>query len=558
MLRTRRCLLVISMAFGLVGSPVLLRAALAQLSAEAAMKFTSENFITGVTQPVEVGFLPDGRTLVLRRMGEIIVVRKDGTRKNNAATVPVMPAHNEQGLLGVAVDPGFAQNKTIYLFASMGANVQSKHKVLKATVADDDTITVDLQKPIVDMGLEGPQNHNGGTLVIHKNHLYISVGDTGGNSTPPTNKYSSCLNKANGKILRVNLDGSIPMDNPLRGMAMVTGCDTRTSAFAMKAPDERIYAWGMRNPFRFWIDPMTDLLWIGDVGEETREEVSVGGMGTHFGYPFFEGTKDWTQSQVPSQLPNACMGMTPARPCTPPALDWGNKRFGNGVNGDDCAIGGTIPPAGCGWPTEYTQKYFFGDHGGKRIYTADLTADRKGLVPGSRKEFAIVGGVSSIKMGLDGALYAVIQSNNSVIRFIPKDRPANCATTTPPVAAADAGTPAPRDANAGTDAPRGTGGGAGTGGVAGTGGAMATGGAAGSPVGTGGNMARGGASGSGGGGAAAGTGGSKGGADSGADEMAKASDGGCGCRVGAVSGGRSAAALLLALGALVARRRRRR
>ena len=62
---------------------------------------------------------------------------------------------------------------------------------------------------------------------MHKGQLYIGVGDTGANATPPVNKYGACLNKPNAKILRVNLDGTIPTDNPLVDLAMVTGCADR-------------------------------------------------------------------------------------------------------------------------------------------------------------------------------------------------------------------------------------------------------------------------------------------------------------------------------------------
>jgi GTP-binding protein len=90
------------------------------------------------------------------------------------------------------------------------------------------------------MGLEGPANHDGGGLVIHKGQLYIGVGDTGANATPPSNKYAACLNKANGKILRVNLDGTTPADNPLATLETATGCATVNAPFTMAPPDKGV------------------------------------------------------------------------------------------------------------------------------------------------------------------------------------------------------------------------------------------------------------------------------------------------------------------------------
>src|SRR5262249_25390146 len=140
-----------------------------------------------------------------------------------------------------------------------------------------------------------------------------SVGDTGSNSSPPTNKYGSCLNKGNGKILRVNLDGTVPSDNPLRGIPSVSACDTPLGPWTTAAPDPRIFAWGLRNPWRFWIDPATSLLWIGDVGEVTEEEISVGGGNQHYGYPFVEGNQVWGDVDGMN-----CATLSPSRPCTPP------------------------------------------------------------------------------------------------------------------------------------------------------------------------------------------------------------------------------------------------
>ena len=74
---------------------------------------------------------------------------------------------------------------------------------------------------------------------------------------------------------------------------MVSACTSTNGAWTMAAPDQRIFAWGFRNPWRFWIDPVTELLWIGDVGETTREEISVGTGNQHYGYPFNEGTTAW-------------------------------------------------------------------------------------------------------------------------------------------------------------------------------------------------------------------------------------------------------------------------
>ena len=76
----------------------------------------------------------------------------------------------------------------------------------------------------------------------------------------------------------------------------MTACAHRQAPGPRPRPIARIYAWGFRNPWRLWVDPETGLLWMGDVGEVTQEEISVGGGDQHYGYPFVEGTQIWGES----------------------------------------------------------------------------------------------------------------------------------------------------------------------------------------------------------------------------------------------------------------------
>jgi glucose/arabinose dehydrogenase len=496
----------------------------AQLAAgEPATNFTMTDWATGLGEVTDIAWLKDGRAVVVRKSGQIHVASPDGKMVQMGASITV-DTESEKGLLGVVVD---AQDN-IYLYASTGNDDTNKHKVYKARAAADGTVTVDLTNPIVSMGLEGPANHDGGGLIIYKDHLYISVGDTGANNTPPQNKYGACLNKPNGKILRVKLDGTVPDDNPLSGLAMVTSCATRTGGmFAMAPPDKRIWAWGFRNPWRFWIDPRTDLMWIGDVGETTQEEITIGGKGTNHGWPFNEGTIKYN---APLGGLSDCTMMTPNTACTPPAHAY--------PRGDGTSVtGGLIPPTGCGWGA-FENRYFFADYNRGVIWTLDVAGDRRSAVANSRKNFATTGGtedsIVSFRAGPDGAMYLASYNPGSVVRIAPKTIPSACqaAVAPPPDAGATGGA-----GGAGT----GGAGGAGTGGAGGAGGA--TGGGAGGSTG--------GRGGSGGSGGRGGTGGSAGSTD----------DGGCGCDLGATASGRlPGGAALVVLGALVVwgRRRRRR
>jgi glucose/arabinose dehydrogenase len=480
---------------------------------------------------MDLTFVPDGRAIIVHRAGDITIRAKDGTVLRNVAHVPIKPlTATEHGLLGVVPHPDFAQNHTLFFHASIGDTVADKDQVVRAALSDDNKLTFDYANPIIK--IESPEKHNGSMMIIHKGFLYMAIGDTGADASPPVNRYASCLNKPNGKVLRMNLDGTAPADNPLSSLPMVTGCttDARTSgAYSMQPPDKRIWAWGFRQPYRFWIDPITDLVWVGDVGEKAHEEVDIVGKGMHFGYPFEEGSTKYNPSFMPA---GGCKGMVPSTDCSAPA-----HQYPNG-GGDGCVIGGFILD-GCGWPEAYKARYLYGDFNAGHIFTVQVTPDRKGIVPNSRKAFGTFKTLNGFKMGPDGAVYMFGFDATAIYRVMPKDSPPSCAAQMP---AADAGTTPPVDAGAFADASSsgGSGGGGGAAGGGASGGASGGGGA----TGTGGR----------GGGSAAGGAGTDPG-EGGAGDGPTASRAKSGC---SYAGGQTGAGLLFGLGLAVLGRRRRR
>jgi glucose/arabinose dehydrogenase len=502
------------------------------LSTAAAAAFDATVIADGLGQPVDVAVLPDGKVLVIERQGDVLIyAAPEGDPTTAHIDVESGPA--EQGLLGVVLDPNFATNQFIYFYASAGQDTNNRHQVLRYKLGADGMLSE--QQVVINMGLRGPANHNGGSLDIYGGNIYVGVGDTGDNSATPQNKFSSCLNIANGKVLRVSLAdatlGQPAADNPLMAEDMVTGCESTRGDFGMFAPEKRVYAWGFRNPFRLWVDDKTGKLWVGDVGEEGREEVSVGESG-HYGYPFFEGTTEYNQMFKPD---GACMGMTPGVPCTAPAYDW--PRGGGGT-----AVGGRILD-GCGWPAEWTNRYIFGDYVQNDIWTLEVNAERTAAMQGSVEDFATADGPAAFRMGTDNALYiAEAKGGGRVTRITAKGMAA-----------------APNSCAAVNDAPGNNMGGAGGGGNAGSpaGGNPPAGG-----NGAGGSSSGGSPSGAGSGNnPTAGTPGNPGAGTSGATDRDLNNEGGCGCRA-AGGGGSMALGLGLLTGALglslVRRRRGRR
>jgi aldose sugar dehydrogenase len=421
------------------------RLALAQLAGgEPTRLFEMRNWVVGLDQPTDIAFVPDGRAILALRDGELVVRTRDGALHHNAGNTYPKLRHLESGLLGIAmipdavVDNGMGpEYPLVTISAGIDNNNKEKIRINTGRLLANNEIFIQLARPLLELSPR-TAGHYGGGLVVQGDDLYVSIGDSSILATPPTNRNASCLNHPYGKILRIKLDGSVPADNPLVGMTEVSGCDGPTDPIQMMPPDRRIFAWGLRNPWRFWVDPMTKLLWIGDVGERTREEISIGGAGHHFGYPFFEGGVSYDQAFSPRK----CEGLMPSVSCTPPAFEWTNGRAigGDRTIEDRAAIGGLIPDETgtlCGWPPDWKGRYFFGDFGSGLIRTVGVAPDRRSIVSDDVSTFGTVAGVTGFRMGFDNALYVVSNGSGSIVRVISRDHTgAGCTALPAPIDAA--------------------------------------------------------------------------------------------------------------------------
>jgi glucose/arabinose dehydrogenase len=499
------------------------------LAGDAATAFDSKLFLKGLTKPTDLTVLPDGRVIIIQKSGDLVTVSPaDGKPIGDGDHIDVN-TDSEQGLLGIVADPNFATNQYIYVYADAG-DVDNRHQIFRYKFGADSKLGT--KTVVIDMGLRGPANHDGGGIDIYKGNIYIGVGDTGANSSPPTNRYGTCLDRGNGKVLRVSIEdatlGQPPADNPLVNVALVTGCSSTGGAFQMAAPDKRIYAWGFRNPYRLWVDKTNGKVWVGDVGESTREEIDVVQLGKHHGYPFREGNKDWAQAFAP---PGECMGITPASECIAPVFDY--DRTGK----ESSIIGGRILD-GCDWPAAWKSRYIFGDYNQNKVWTVDVNATRDGVVANSQKDFASSASLTAIRMGTDNALY-FMEEGGTVTRVTAKGGTATANSC--PSVNGESGTPGNGGAGSGGAAGTSAGGNSPTAGANSAGGTNSTSGGTSS---TGGSSATTAGTSSTGAGTTGMTGVTGGAASNGADS---GDSGGCGCHVVGTP-----AASTLRLGALLA------
>ncbi len=246
--------------------------------------------ITGLDQPVFVTHAGDGsgRLFVVERRGLIWVYAPGGTTEAQPfldIRDRVSAAGQEQGLLGLAFDPAFAQTGAFFVNYTDGGGdtTLSRFQVMLDAPGQADPASEQILLTID----QPASNHNGGMITFGPDGmLYMGTGDGGA----ANDRYGNGQNPATllGKMLRLDVTSTpgsyvIPADNPWID-AQWNGQDVR----------DEVWAVGLRNPWRYSFDRLTGDLWIGDVGQNIYEEIdfvaaaSPGGL--NFGWPIMEGT----------------------------------------------------------------------------------------------------------------------------------------------------------------------------------------------------------------------------------------------------------------------------
>ncbi len=248
--------------------------------------FINEPISAGLANPVAMAFLPDGRLLVTERLSGKIKLYRGVSTMTTLCTIPNVSTNVERGLLGIAVDPAWPDRPFVYVhYTDAGTNTLriARYRVDGDVTNEGDgqlSIDIDSRHNILTGLTDVRSNHNGGTVRFGPDGmLYVSLGeDDSGCAAQDT---SALL----GVILRLDISSLpetpggpppraalVPYDNPFVADPDV---DIRL-----------VWALGLRNPFRFHIDPLTGTLFIADVGEESWEEIDIAEQGgLNFGWP---------------------------------------------------------------------------------------------------------------------------------------------------------------------------------------------------------------------------------------------------------------------------------
>ena len=323
-----------------------------------------------------------GRLFIVEQGGLIRILNSlDGTPRATPFldVAGLIVTGGEQGLLGMAFDPNYAGNGRFYIYYT---NTAGDIVIARYGVSTNpDIANAGAQAILKTIAHPTNQNHNGGMLAFGPDGcLYAGIGDGGGSGDP--NGHAQNTNSLLGKILRLD---------PETGSAC--GTDNPFANGTGGAPE--VWSFGLRNPWRFSFDRSTGVLYIGDVGQDQREEVDAvvgpnAGQGVNFGWNIMEGFACFNP-------PSGCNSSG----LTPPILDYSHDAGACSVTGG-YVYRGTLNPAVNG-------SYFYADYCAGFVRSFQLQGGR----PSSQNTWPLLspgGQITSFGEDARGELYILTQT----------------------------------------------------------------------------------------------------------------------------------------------------
>lgn len=347
-----------------------------------------DTVISGLSQPIQVVHAGDssGRIFIVQKGGTVRVYNKDYTFRRNFLVVTGISTLGEQGLLSVAFHPDYRNNGFLYAYY---ANSNGDLELARYRVsANPDSADVASRVTLITIPHPTNSNHNGGELHFGpEGYLYLSTGDGGGGGDVPNNSQNTTV--LLGKMLRFAVNTSltapyytVPADNPF---------------------GNEIFAYGLRNPFRWSFDPLNYDMWIGDVGQDRFEEVNHrrydSTKGINYGWRCYEGNVAYNSS-----------GCGPASNYTFPVYTYALPTGGaSGSITGGTVYRGELYPALNGY-------YLAADYTSGRFYK--IKYDSVAHVYDTSTQVVLPGGIVDFGETEEGELYATNLNNGRLLRIV--------------------------------------------------------------------------------------------------------------------------------------------
>ncbi|KAA3621778.1 MAG: T9SS C-terminal target domain-containing protein [Flavobacterium sp.] len=374
--------------------PLLLCILLPFLASAQLIEIEQFNVGGSFNQPVDLQNAGDDRLFVVEKAGIIKILNSDGSINAtpfidiNSIVINPTGVNDERGLLGLAFHPDYLNNGYFYVnYIDNGGDTQVSRFSVNA--GNPDIADPGSELPIIDY-IQPFSNHNGGSLAFGPDgYLYIAAGDGGSAGDPGDRAQNTQL--LLGKLLRIDVDNpgggnnyGIPGDNPFAG--------SPTEA-------EEIWAYGLRNPWKFSFDSMTDDLWIGDVGQGDVEEMNkqpATAAGLNYGWRCYEGSAPYNTSGCPP----------------PGSLTFPEAEYSSSSGSGNCSVTGGYVYRGSLWPA-LQGLYFAADVCSGKLFTVDPagTLVDLGGYGGSWVSFGVDNNDELFVVDISGNIYRIIDAS---------------------------------------------------------------------------------------------------------------------------------------------------
>lgn len=348
-------------------------------SKELRQEYITETIISEISVPWGMDWLPDGDMLITGRSGELYRYSDGALVEEPISGVPEVWARGQGGLLDIAVHPDYAENGWIYItYSSPEGGSGANTALMRAKLNEDRTSLVE-QEVLYKAEPNTSRGQHFGSRIVFDNegHVYFGIGDRGNRNENPQD-----ISRDGGKIYRLNADGSIPEDNPFVGQE---GLDA-------------IFAYGIRNPQGMDLHPQTGELWEHEHGPRGGDEINIIRAGNNYGWPVISFGINYDGTEFTEDTARAGMEQ--------PEWYWDPSIAPSGMT---FVTGNRYP--------EWQGDILVGSLKFGYVVRADV---ENNSVVSDEILFKNIGRVRNIKQGPDGYIYIATETDNGIVRVVPK------------------------------------------------------------------------------------------------------------------------------------------